>query len=60
MLDDFRTRPREALEGILLRRRAIDPAFEAPALVKALDWAFLSGPYRQTFTRLAASLFRVR
>jgi MoaA/NifB/PqqE/SkfB family radical SAM enzyme len=60
MLDDFRTRPREALQGILDRRRAIDPAFEPPALVRALDWAFLSGPHRQRITRLAASLFRVR
>ena len=60
MLDDFRTRPREALQGILDRRRKIDPAFEPPALVRALDWAFLSGPHRQTLTRLAAGLFRVR
>ncbi|HKD07576.1 MAG TPA: radical SAM protein [Bryobacteraceae bacterium] len=60
MLDEFRTRPREALQGILDRRRAIDPAFTPPALVKALDWAFLSGPHRQTFTRLAAALFRTR
>jgi len=60
MLDDFRTRPREALQGILDRRRAIDPAFEPPVLVKALAWAFLTGPHRQTFARLAAGLFRVR
>jgi MoaA/NifB/PqqE/SkfB family radical SAM enzyme len=60
MLDEFRTRPREALQGILDRRRALDPAFQPPVLVKALDWAFLSGPHRQRFTRLAASLFRVR
>jgi MoaA/NifB/PqqE/SkfB family radical SAM enzyme len=60
MLDDFRTRPRQALQGILDRRRAIDPAFKAPALVKALDWAFLSGPQRQRFARMAARLLRVR
>ena len=44
MLDDFRTRPRETLQGILDRNRAIDPDFRTPALVKALDWLFLSGP----------------
>lgn len=60
MLDEFRTRPRETLQGILDRRRTIDPDFEPPALVRALDWAFLSGPHRHVFTRLAAGLFRVR
>ena len=59
MLDDFRTRPRETLQGILDRRRAIDPAFKAPAVVRAIDWAFLSGPHRRTFARLAMALFRV-
>jgi MoaA/NifB/PqqE/SkfB family radical SAM enzyme len=60
MLDDFRTRPRETLQGILDRNRAIDPHFETPALVKALDWLFLSGPHRQLFARLVAGLLRVR
>jgi MoaA/NifB/PqqE/SkfB family radical SAM enzyme len=60
MLDEFRTHPREALQGILDRRRARDPAFQPPALVQALDWAFLSGPYRRRFARLAAGLFRLR
>jgi MoaA/NifB/PqqE/SkfB family radical SAM enzyme len=60
MLDEFRTRPRETLQGILDRRRAIDPAFKPPVLVRALDWAFLSGPHRRTFVRLAIALFRVR
>jgi MoaA/NifB/PqqE/SkfB family radical SAM enzyme len=60
MLDDFRTRPRDVLQGIVDRRRALDPAFEPPALVKALDWAFLSGPHRRTFSRLVAALFRAR
>ncbi len=60
MLDDFRTRPREVLQDIVNRRRAIDPKWETPALVKALDWAFLSGPHRRTFSRLAAVLFRLR
>ena len=60
MLDDFRTRPREILQGILDRSRAIDPEFETPALVKVLDWAFLSGPHRRVFARIAASFLRVR
>lgn len=41
MLDGFRERPRETLAGILERRKELDPGFEAPALVKALSWAFL-------------------
>jgi MoaA/NifB/PqqE/SkfB family radical SAM enzyme len=60
MLDDFRTRPRETLQGILDRNRALDPDFKTPAIVKALDWVFLSGPHRRMFARLAASLLRVR
>jgi hypothetical protein len=60
MLDEFRTHPRETLQGILNRRRAIDPAFTPPALVRALDWAFISGPHRQKFTGIAARLFRVK
>jgi len=60
MLDDFRTRPRETLQGILDRRRAIDPSFKPPTFVRALDWAFLTGPHRRTFARLATALFRVR
>jgi MoaA/NifB/PqqE/SkfB family radical SAM enzyme len=60
MLDDFRTRPRETLQGILDRRRALDQTFKPPALVRALDWAFLSGPHRRTFARLAMAVFRIR
>src|ERR1051326_5085667 len=60
MLDSFRETPRETLEGILERRRAQDPGFQPPLLVRALDWAFLSGPHRGRFTRLAVSIFGLK
>jgi MoaA/NifB/PqqE/SkfB family radical SAM enzyme len=48
MLDDFRERPRETLNGILDRRRAQDPSFEPPAVVGVLSWLFLD-PKRRAF-----------
>lgn len=54
MLDEFRERPREALAGILRRRREVDPDFREPALVKLLAWAFLDPRRRQMLARLLA------
>ncbi len=53
MLDAFRETPRDALAGILQRRRDYDPAFRPPWLVKALAWLFLGSPKRTLFGRLA-------
>lgn len=60
MLDEFRSQPRETLQGILERRKALDSGFRPPVLVRALDWAFVSGPHRRSLTRLAIAVFGLR
>jgi MoaA/NifB/PqqE/SkfB family radical SAM enzyme len=55
MLDDFRERPGETLEGILDRRRKADPHFQPPALVNVLSWLFLDPRRRAVFGKLALS-----
>ena len=52
MLDDFRERPRETLAGILDRRRAVDPAFQPPAMVGLLGWLFLHDRRRGIFGKV--------
>ncbi len=52
MLDDFREHPRETLDGILDRRRAMDPSFQTPALVGILSWLFLNPRRRGFFGKL--------
>ncbi len=44
MLDSFREQPREALQGIIRRRKQRDPGFEPPPLVRALSYVFLESP----------------
>lgn len=44
MLDSFREQPREALKGIIDRRKQRDPSFTPPPLVRALSYAFLESP----------------
>jgi organic radical activating enzyme len=59
MLDSFREHPREALEGIIRRRKQRDPDFRTPALVRALSYVFLESPAsgfaRDTVRRLIAT-----
>jgi MoaA/NifB/PqqE/SkfB family radical SAM enzyme len=52
MLDEFREQPRATLDGILARRKEIDPRFQTPALVRALSWMFLDDARRGFFGRL--------
>ena len=59
MLDDFRERPREALTGILDRRRALDPQFRPPALVGVLSWLFLDPRRRGFFGKLMMTALRL-
>jgi MoaA/NifB/PqqE/SkfB family radical SAM enzyme len=47
MLDSFRERPKEALAGIMQRRKRLDPSFEPPVLVRALAWVFLDDKRRR-------------
>lgn len=58
MLDDFRERPKETLDGILRRRKQTDPNFRTPASVRALSWLFLHPKRRDFFGRIVVSLLR--
>jgi MoaA/NifB/PqqE/SkfB family radical SAM enzyme len=61
MLDDFRTRPQQTLEGILERAQARDPNWKAPLAVKALEYAFVRNTkVRDAARRLAVRLLRVK
>ena len=59
MLDEFRERPRQTLEGILNRRRELDPSFRPPMLVRALSWLFLDPRRRDFFGKVALNALRV-
>jgi MoaA/NifB/PqqE/SkfB family radical SAM enzyme len=60
MLDDFRTRPRETLAGIIERRKERDPSWSPPLLARALDLMFLhDSRARGLFGALALRLFRI-
>ncbi len=61
MLDEFRTRPREALAGIIERRKERDPLWRPPLSVRALDWMFLrDSRARNLFGAIALRLFRTK
>jgi MoaA/NifB/PqqE/SkfB family radical SAM enzyme len=61
MLDDFRTRPRETLAGIIARRGERDPGWQTPFAVRALDWMFLrDSRATKMFGALAVRLFRAK
>ncbi len=58
MLDDFRTKPRETLAGIIARRKERDAQWQTPAAVRALDWMFLrDSRARNVFGAMALRLF---
>ena len=60
MLDDFRTRPRETLAGIITRRKERDPGWQPPASVRALEYMFLRDARKRGFFRaVALKLFRL-
>jgi len=59
MLDDFRTRPRETLAGIIERRRQLDPAFQPPVMVRALSWMFLHKRRRGVLGSVLLSALRI-
>jgi MoaA/NifB/PqqE/SkfB family radical SAM enzyme len=60
MLDEFRTKPRETLTGILDRRRALDPNFKAPAMVNVLSWLFLDERRREVFGKVMLGALGVK
>jgi MoaA/NifB/PqqE/SkfB family radical SAM enzyme len=56
MLDQVREDPRRMLRQLVERRRATDPNFRAPRLLRLLAWAFLDNPHagalQKAFVRL--------
>jgi MoaA/NifB/PqqE/SkfB family radical SAM enzyme len=56
MLDQIRENPRRMLQQLIERRRATDPNFRAPLLLRFLAWAFLDNPraaaLQKAFVRL--------
>ncbi|MCU1338219.1 MAG: Radical domain protein [Bryobacterales bacterium] len=60
MLDEFREHPRETLNGILARRRALDPHFRPPTAVGVLSWLFLNQRRRGLFGKLLVRALRLK
>lgn len=60
MLDAFREEPRETLHRMMNARKEIDPTFEPPALVTALDWMFLRSRNRRFFERFAINVLGLK
>ena len=61
MLDDFRTQPREALSGIIARRKQREPGWQTPSSVRLLEAMFLrDSRTRDLFGAIALRLFGVR
>jgi hypothetical protein len=59
-LDEVRKRPREMLHELIEMRRANDPAFTTPWILRAAAWAFLENRQAAAFGRVAARLFGLR
>lgn len=61
LLDEFRTRPREALTGIIERRKQRDPAWRTPPSIRLLEAMFLNDSRaRDFFSAIALRLFRAK
>ena len=53
MLDQVRENPRGMLEQLIQRRRATDPNFRTPLLLRAIGWAFVDNPaVQRVFARM--------
>jgi MoaA/NifB/PqqE/SkfB family radical SAM enzyme len=61
MLDEFRTHPRDALAGIIERRKQREPGWRTPASVRLLEAMFLrDSKARDLFGAIALRLFGVK
>lgn len=61
MLDEFRTRPREALAGIIERRKQREPDWHTPPSIRLLEAMFLNDSRaRNFFGAIAVRLFRAK
>jgi MoaA/NifB/PqqE/SkfB family radical SAM enzyme len=60
MLDQIRENPRRMLEELIERRRAADPNFRAPLLLRSIGWAFLENPGSAAVQKAVVRLLRIR
>jgi MoaA/NifB/PqqE/SkfB family radical SAM enzyme len=51
MLDEIRENPGGMLQELINRRRATNPNFRAPILLRSIAWAFLDNPYAGTLQK---------
>jgi MoaA/NifB/PqqE/SkfB family radical SAM enzyme len=56
MLDEIRENPRAMLQQLIERRRATDPGFRAPLLLRLIAWAFLDNPRANTLQKALVRL----
>ncbi len=56
MLDEVRADPHGMLKDLLARRRASDPDFRIPALLRLIAWTFLDNPLAARLQRIAVRL----
>jgi MoaA/NifB/PqqE/SkfB family radical SAM enzyme len=59
MLDRIREDPRGMLRELIERRRATEPDFHAPLLLRAIAWAFLDNPHAAALQQAFVRLLRV-
>lgn len=60
MLDEIRENPRGMLQQLIERRRAGDPGFQPPALLRLIAWAFLDNPRAAAFQKALVRLLRLQ
>jgi len=60
LVESFRERPAAALQQIMDARREADPAFQAPASIRALSWLFVDPKRRGFFGKIALRTLGVR
>jgi MoaA/NifB/PqqE/SkfB family radical SAM enzyme len=56
MLDNIRENPRHMLQDLIERRRATNPDFRAPLLLRFIAWAFLDNPRAAALQKTCARL----
>jgi MoaA/NifB/PqqE/SkfB family radical SAM enzyme len=60
MLDQIREDPRAMLAQLIERRRATDPAFRAPLLLRAIAWTFLDNRRAAALQKVFVRLLGIR
>ena len=56
MLDEVRAHPREMMHRMIEQRKALNPSFQTPALLRLVEYVFLDNPRAASFGRAAAKL----